>query len=331
LSMVSPLGTDRGETPVRLGTIGAVLLALASISCARDRPVWFAPNLASRDMTRLFTHPEEWQEVRRRVEVFQFYAAQLGDVDECLECGGNSLPGFQAAGAFRRLAEWDVAAGMEAPAVKEWSCGADAALSVVRRLLVQVRAAGGEIRFVAIDEPLLGGERCGQERAVTADTVAWYHSSLRTAFPTLGIGDVEPYPHFEVEAIVEWLDALISRGVPVAFFHLDVDRVLAAARAKDVAGDLIRLRAACRERRIPFGVIFWGGDGLDESGYARDVLSWVDVVRQAVGVPTHVVFQSWSVSPDGRREVPVNLPEDSREVWTHTRLVAEGLRRLDDS
>lgn len=282
-------------------------------------------------MVRLFTHPEEWKQTRTRVSVLQFYAAHLGDPEDCQECGENTFPSFEAAGAFGQLADWGVAMGVEAPAVKEWSCDAETTLAAVRRLIARVNAAGGAVRFLAMDEPLLGGERCGQERAMTADAVTRYDSSLRSAFPALRIGDVEPYPYFGVDEITGWLDALRSRGVPVSFLHLDVDRARALAPGRDVAGDLVKLRDACEERSVRLGVIFWGGDGLDESGYAGDVLAWVDVVKQAIGRPPRVVFQSWSVSLEGGREIPVNLPEDSRDVWTHTRLIAEGLRRLDDS
>ena len=318
------------HSPSGLKLTAAVLLGLVSVSCAADRRIWFAPNLASRDMVRLFTHPKEWQETRKHVGVFQFYAAQLGAADDCPECGENDLAHFEAANAFKRLDDWGLAMGVEVPAIKEWECVADATVPLVERVTSRVHAAGGEVAFLVMDEPLLGGERCGQKRDATADEVARYLSSLRSALPGVSMGDVEPYPHFDATEIVDWLDALSSRGTPVAFLHVDVDRPRAAVLAKDVAGDLATLRAACEERGIPLGVIFWGGDGLDEAGYAADVLGWVDAVKEAIGAPAHIVFQSWSVSPTGLREVPLNLPEDSPDIWTHTRLIREGLRRLDD-
>ena len=58
------------------------------------------------------------------------------------------------------------------------------------------------------------------------------------------------------------------------------------------------------------------------------MLAWVDEVRAAIGSPEQIIFQSWSVSIDGRKEVPVNLPERSTTVWTHTRLLRVGFERL---
>ncbi len=79
---------------------------------------------------------------------------------------------------------------------------------------------------------------------------------------------------------------------------------------------------------IPFGVIFSGADGTDEAAYGADVLAWVGTVRTAIGTPMQAVFQSWSVSEDGRFTVPRNLPESDGETLTHTRLLNEGLRTL---
>jgi hypothetical protein len=281
-------------------------------------------------MLRLFTHPEEWKETRRRVGVFQFYAAQLGADDECRDCGGNDLAQLRAVSAFPRLKDWGLDIAVEAPAIKGWGCISELTLPAAERVVSRVAGAGGEIRHLAMDEPLLGGEDCGQWPDATADEVARYVSSLRRAHPGLRIGDIEPYPHFDAELIVDWLDALTARGAGVEFLHIDVDRVRAALLEKDVPADLAFLRQACSQRGISFGVIFWGGDGLDEAAYAADVLQWVDTAHTAVGPSAHLVFQSWSASADGRREVPINLPEDSPDVWTHTRLTREGLRRLGD-
>jgi hypothetical protein len=279
-------------------------------------------------MVRLFTNPDEWQQAREEVGVFQFYAVQLGATETCPECGDNVLGRFADVSAFAQLRRWGVAAAVEVGAVKEWGCTAEATLPLAERVLANVGAVGGEIRYVTMDEPLLGGLRCDQAMEDTAAEVVRYASSLRSRSRGLQVGDVEPYPQFDAPQLLEWLDALAQRGFLPAFFHIDVDRPRARLMGRDVPADLAAIRSACAWRAIPFGVIFWGADGVDEEGYANDVLAWVDSVGGAIGRPPHVVFQSWSLSPDGRREVPINLPEHATQTWTHTRLLREGLARL---
>jgi hypothetical protein len=321
----------RRRSVSRARLIGLSVLALGLSACGSERPVWFGPNLASRDMLRLFTNEGEWKQVRERVGVFQFYASQVGGWDLCPDCGDNDLLHLAAVGAFEKLDRWRIAVAIEAGAVKEWGCTADATLPSIQRALQRLGTVRGQVQFVAMDEPLLGGERCGQAMGSTAKEVSLYVAALRSAWPALVVGDVEPYPHFGVERLVAWLDAVAAQGVELGFFHLDVDRARAAVLQANVPADLVALQAACKDRGIPFGVIFWGGDGLDETAYAEDVLAWVDTVGGAIGAPEHLVFQSWSASANGRREVPINLPEGSTTVWTHTRLLRAGVERLHTS
>jgi hypothetical protein len=306
----------------------AFLLSLGLAACGAERTVWFGPNLASRDMLRLFTNEGEWKQARESVGVFQFYAAQVGAWDVCTDCGGNDLSRLEAVEAFDKLDRWRIAVAVEAGAVKHWGCSADATLPSIQRALQRISIAGGQVRYVAMDEPLLGGEQCGQSMDVTAREVASYAAALHSARHAIVVGDIEPYPHFDAAQLVAWLDAVAAQGFRLGFFHLDVDRARAKVLQKEVSADLVTLRDACRARAIPFGVIFWGGDGLDEAAYAEDVLAWVDTVGAAIGAPDQVVFQSWAASANGRREVPVNLPESSASVWSHTRLLRTGIERL---
>jgi hypothetical protein len=307
---------------------GAAIMALVLAGCDTERSVWFAPNLASRDMVQLFTHPDEWRESRKDVGVFKFYAVQVGILDACAGCGENVLANFASAGAFEKLRRWGIATAVETSALKDWGCTAEATLPLTLRAIANVRNASGEVRFVAMDEPLLGGQDCGLSPAATATEVVRYAAGLRASVASVQVGDIEPYPRFDAARLVEWLDLLRAEGWSPSFFHLDVDRLHAARLGKNVPEDLAALQAACRARAVPFGVIFSGADGLDDAAYAADVRGWVDVVHAAIGRPEQIVFQSWAASADGRQEVPLNLPEGDPALWTHTRLLREGFARL---
>ena len=53
-------------------------------------------------------------------------------------------------------------------------------------------------------------------------------------------------------------------------------------------------------------------------------MSWIEIVRSAIGVPEDSIFQSWFQAPDGVKDVPVNVPEDDPAIYSHTRLVNDG-------
>ncbi len=55
-------------------------------------------------------------------------------------------------------------------------------------------------------------------------------------------------------------------------------------------------------------------------------MEWTHTVNAAIGKPDHVIFQSW-LGPDGDHphEIPINLPEDDLSIYSHTRLILDGL------
>jgi hypothetical protein len=314
-----------------LATAGAALLLVLSACAAAPRkpPVWFAPNLASEDMLDLFTRPEEWPSARSNVTVFKFYASQiLADETGCPECGPNRFPSFTSVSAFSRLAGWGIAIALEVPAIKDWGCRAAVTAPMALEAIARVQAGGGSVRYLAMDEPLAGGDACGYTQAESAAQTAAFVRAVRSAHPEVEIGDIEPYPLHAVQDLASWLQALSLEQVSLSFLHLDVDRVHADRLALDVADDLVSMRDACRAQGVPFGVILWGADGTTDQTYFEDVLDWTRRVASALGRPEQTIFQSWAVAPDGSRTVPLNLPEKDPAVFSHTRLIDEGLTIL---
>ncbi len=307
--------------------MGALLLT----SCARDRSqVWFAPNLGSLDMVDLFTRPDEWTTARQSTDVFKFYGRQLlaETPTDCPLCGPNILPAFDDAQAFSQLRGWGISTAIEVGVIKEFDCAADTSAVLAERAIRNVQLGGGDIAYLAMDEPILGAETCQLSVDQAAREVAAFSRAVHQAYPAVRIGEIVPYPHFDVVKITAWLAALRQAGFVPAFVHLDVDRVAASLGGYDIPTDIRTLQKVVELQNLPFGVIFWGADNTDEAAYAADVLSWVETVRQAIGQPGQSIFQSWSVAADGRFVVPRNLPETDPETMTHTRLLDEGLRVL---
>jgi hypothetical protein len=209
--------------------------------------------------------------------------------------------------------------------VKPGFCTAGVSASRAARAVETVETLGGAVASLSMDEPLAASDACGLDLAATAEETAAFVRRLRGSRPSVVVGDIEPYPLFDVATLGIWLDALAARDARPDFFHLDVDRATAARRGIDVAAGLKGVRALCAERSLPFGVLLYGGDGVDDAGYFAAVLSWTDEVAAAVGMPDHVVFQSFSMSSAGLFDVPRNLPEGDPKVFSHTRLVLDGL------
>ncbi len=278
-------------------------------------------------MLDLFSRPEQWERARGQIDVLQFYSQHLAfaSPDDCPLCGPNVASGFAAAGAFPKLSAWHIAVAMEAPALKPFACTFDEILPYVERALDNAAAQGGVTRYLSLDEPLASSTACSYDTAAAAVQTAGFIHAMRGRHPGLSIGDVEAYPLYSVRALEEWIDALTVNEATPQFFHLDVDHRFTDSEGRDVTADLAALRAFCLARHISFGVLLSGEDGVDESGYYQDVLAWTEKVRAAVGQPEHAVFQSFSMSRDGLFTVPRNLPEDDPNIFSHTRLLNDGL------
>ncbi len=300
--------------------------------------VWFGPNFGSRDYAELFTKPEQWRLARGKVNVFKFDQQSVLE-QPCVICGDNILHTFVNVNAFRKLNDWGITTALTVGAVKEWGCTGTEEFRAANVAIQNVQANGGVVTFLDMDEPFKGGnyappdsKPCGYTMEQTADATSRFIKQIKAAYPNLLVGDTEPYPLFSVAELEQWTLALEATGVTPAYLHLDVDMVWARERRLDVAGDLRALSRFFQERRIPFGVIFisdWTAAGSDRA-YFDSTMAWVRTVNAAIGKPQHVIFNSWQAEPEDRENkrlhwVPINLPENAAAIYSHTRLLLEGL------
>jgi hypothetical protein len=297
--------------------------------------IWFAPAPGSLDLLRLFEAPEEWPRARQTMEVFKFYhqhtfAEAPGIV------GPNRYDALVRVGAFRKLRQWGKRIALEAGSVKEFYCTADdsgmrASIDLTVEALDAVRAAGGIVSYLAMDEPFLAGQArvCGGPALEpTADRVRMYMAAIHRAAPGTRIGLIEPYPYFRPQAFASMLQLLRDRGTPVAFLHVDA-YLPALEPGRDAFGsDMIRLADLATEYGIPFGIIIWGENGNADQLYVADALKLADAIARTFRgwdvMPDQLIFQSWAESSTGLRITPTNLPEVTPN--THTRLVNDVYR-----
>jgi hypothetical protein len=337
--------------------------------------VWFTPNQASVDMLDLFSTPEQWESARSRIDVFKFYAGQVGtdgwscDANPAQNCGSNYIDNFIAVDAFAKLGQWGIGIAIESffagpvMAVDPIQCSTsnhvysrtlDGSINVIQ----SVEANGGVVRCLAMDEPIrqwlpayfyihtgqTDPRPCLVDSiGVLADHMAAYLQQMAVWFPTIPIGHIELYPEVSVDMFKEWILALEARGVSIPFLHLDVngprvDQYIGFGFDIDLAADFMELKTFLNARGIEFGVIFtdvywnsqlWEPGTYTDQTYYDGTMAWVNTVAATNVSLDHIIFQSWVMpyytTGAGPKEVPVNLPEDSASIYSHTRLINDAL------
>jgi hypothetical protein len=177
----------------------------------------------------------------------------------------------------------------------------------------RIRSLGGDLRYVAMDEPLWFGHEysgpgaCHSSLTALADDVAAKVRRLKTVFPDVEVGDVEPVglsePKRWVDEIVQWTETYHrSVGQPLAFFHADISW---HGPWKEQLQEVI---ARAHSVGIKVGIIY-NGNGDDESGDAWTQHAeerFVMVERQRTLIPDQAVLQTWMRQPT--RMMPETQP-----------------------
>jgi len=342
----------------RLLNIAIVLAVMISMvgtvhAANMNHQVWFTPAEDSADLIQLFTMPQLWASTRAKVNVFQVGPVLAGAKHR----GANGLEQLAAAGAFQSLRKWGIDLALEAPAIKKWDCSGSKALEWTLQLIAKTKRAGGEFKYVALDEPLAAAlHDCGYTMDRAADLVASYIKAMRSSDHSLVVGDVMAYPHFAAPEIMAWERMLVARGAKPSFVHLDVDwNSLRVNKRIDSAADFQVLMRFAHTEGFPLGIIFWPGINPISSSesYFQYTLDWVKLVHDAIGAPDQAIFESWVTrssrtcsdldrrcktdnprcgpadrSDCGQKSIPVNLPDNDPRVYSHTRLISDSLSIL---
>lgn len=340
--------------PGRVLSAIVIILAMLTSPAAARMEVWFSPDNDTPDLIDLFRNPHAWDKARAEISVIKFGPQQVGDDSATHK---NTYKDLVGVNAFRLLQSWGIKVAIEVPAIKEWDCTTQQTISHTVRLAENVQKAGGGVPILSIDEPLSSALRsCGDTMESAAAKTAAYVKAVTQRVPGAEVIAGEPYPSYSVDQLEHWLTLLIAAGARPAAFHLDINvHYLDDHAAIDVAGDLRRLRDWLRTLHMPFGVIFWSGydpEPTDQAYYQR-TMALVRKVHAAIGAPDQAIFQSWvfrsaprckdtdracvppklvctSADPAGCGEkgVPVNLPENNAAIFSHTRLINDGIKVL---
>jgi len=311
-----------------LGLVGASSLLLAGEPASRQE-VWMMPPAApdGRCWRELFAAPERWAETRSRVTVLGYWARHLDKqfTDDELR---TWLP---------QIETWGLKLGLEVGAVKEWGPTAQQVFDAERPAWDRILSLGGRIHAMAMDEPFCCvRQRIKKSDAYAVEETAKFVALVRKHYPDVRIGDIEPYPFLQREELVAFIDALQARLKQMNvrgldFFRLDVDWNHFTVGNKFHAGnwpDVKKIELACRQRKLPFGLIYWAADydRMKQLKLADDATWYVGVMRQGYdyafvgGAPDEYVIESWVGAPSR------SLPETGD--WTFTRSVRDFCRRF---
>lgn len=305
---------------VMLG-LASFLLALPAAR-AKAQTVWFAPvdpvakyapQKGEKDFMQLFADPAAWRRGLRRVKVIQFYTQYI-----------DQAPDDQLKTIFQFLREHDIALAMETWVLHGGpnNCGRGEGYlpnaQLPTRLAQRIKALGGDLAYVTIDESF-GGNRgpagCHLTSAAAAADAAATFAVYRTVFPQVRIGDTENLPLASDPGwfadYAQWADAFQkASGMPFAYFHMDV-----AWNSPTWDYSIATFNKLLAQRRIPFGVIFNATQGAtSNAAWMSSAEENIDKYRAArLPRPAQVVFETWDPYPTKA------LPESS--PTSHTYLI----------
>jgi hypothetical protein len=299
----------------------------AAAQTGGPRPtVWMCPpgHDNGRCFRELFEKPDAWRETRAAIDVL-FYA----DLNLKKQFGDDDLRKW-----FGQLKEWKLKFAMEVGAIKPWGITGRQVFNIERPIWDRVVRLGGKIYAIAMDEPLC----CCRMHIHQPDDhavreTAAYIALVRKHYPEVLIGDIETYPSIPLESHFWWIEAIQKRlaemKVPgLDFYRLDVNWSNFVAQCHGSWLEVRKLEQFCRQRRLPFSLVYWASDWppMQHRGLADDSTWYVSIMRQGYdyalvqGHPDQLVIESWIDAPS--RSTP------ETDQWSFTRSVLDFSRRF---
>jgi hypothetical protein len=276
-----------------MAVAGAILLSESAIAASKQ--IWFAPMDwflrpevgfgGSADYMKLFSGTDT-DLTFRGIAIFKLYPQFVGWATDT-ELGQ----------IFTELKRRRVALALEAgmlTATEQCGKGIEGfGGDVTPKLAARIARLGGDLAYIAMDEPIGGVNKCHMDMAVAARDAAHNIAAVKAMFPSVRVGDIESLPP-SPEMIVKWVEAYrAATGVPLAFFHADI------GWTHPWQVPLEKLATAIHARQIPFGVIINGANNApsDEAWIAQAEAHLRAIESDPKIRPDQLVFQSWVRHP----------------------------------
>lgn len=250
-------------------------------------------------MRALFEHPDEWTQTR----------AQTG----AILAADHNLAHFSDADLqswFAMMRTWNISLELEVGAIKKWGPTADATLRAEQPMWDRAVRLGANLASIVMDGPLISARHLDKPDAYAIEQTTRFIAMVRQRYPTMLIGDTEPYPTIPVDQHIAWLKQLLAslraqNLAPLDFHRLDVDWVSFTKADRGSWHDLASLPNASRGLGVPFSLIYWASAYPSEkkAGFADEDTWYVEVLNQGYAVadagihPDQFVLESWINTP----------------------------------
>ena len=263
------------------------------------------PFTGSDDFIKLFETDAPWQTTAEKIQVFKLYG----------EWVFNHQGDAQLKKVVTDLNRRGLAIAIETGPLDPDGCGEGiegfATVNGSLQMIKAIKAAGGTLHFITLDEPYYyghfydGPNACQWSAEKIAGEVDEFIKAVRNVFPNVIVGDTEPLAGpAGAKAYADWLDTFYAvNGYHLAFLHMDIDW----SRPK-WNEEVKSIQEHGSEIGVPVGIIY-NGNAADKTD--EDFLSAtgerVKKLELTTGIqPDHVIFQSWNDKPD--RALPETEP-----------------------
>ncbi len=233
---------------------------------------WVTPNMndANDDYTQFFTNSSTWSDTMSKTSVFNFYAGIFIKSPSKMFFTDDQVQQL-----VQFLQDHHIAMSLEMEAVAPIGThpctGADR-FAQLKPKLDRISHAGGNVTYIAMDEPLAYGTKrqwgCHLTMNQTfTETLAFIHL-VHQYYPRIIVGDVEP--PYDAKDLTLWMDLFYEQGEPLPFLQLDIPY----NNTPSYLANLQAITTAARKHGAKVGVIVIS----DEQGYDPGVQCPVDYI-----------------------------------------------------
>ena len=281
--------------------------------------IWFAPlpaytnarlgKIGVTDFQNLFATDADWRHAAANVKVFKFLVPYLRTASDA-----------DLATAIAFLKQHHIAIAIEIGLLHDVpQCphleGHDGdQVQIAQR----IKRLGGELAYVAADEPLWFGHSvnakpgCNLDLDALAQEAAATAKAIRTVFPNVEFVDIEPITNFkepDTAMLFSQWEVSFARAFNEKFAAVDFDIYWPIPWEQRVNSVFKQLN----NQHIPVGVICNGNPAdADDSSFLANAKAHCDAFAKATGSsPSRVIFQSWVAHPTRV------LPESISDSFTH--------------
>jgi hypothetical protein len=187
----------------------------------------------------------------------------------------------------------------------------------------RIKALGGELAYVTMDEPLYNGRYYNGPNAshdsikMVAQRTAAVMKEYRNVFPNVLFGDTEPFPALTKQPdwqndYREWMRAFNDElGKSIAFLNVDINWPEDSWQWQT---SLKQTVALARAEHLPFGIIynaaFPAGAKSDQQWIGAAAQNFTEIERKLGIVPDKALFESWAFFPKRSITDPTGPGED---------------------